>query len=111
MAFKVPAGSSPTLKAGLAYSAPTGVRAGYLIQIVLWAAAIVVLVWERRRRVSDGSYSEPTDRAWFTANSAPPARRGRTRRGPAGRRPVVDRSSTPADPLPDPDSDEVWTDV
>jgi GT2 family glycosyltransferase len=111
MAFKVPASSSPTLKAALEYSAPAGVRAGYLVQILLWVLAIVALVWERRRRVSDRTYAEPTDPAWFTALPAPPARRGRRRRVPAGGRPVGDRSLTPTDPLPDPDSDEVWTDV
>lgn len=105
MAFKVPDEATATVTADLHYSAPTGLRAGYIVEIVLWAAAIVAMAWERRRRTGDEGYTEMPDRSWFVPLAAPPARK---RRAPAGRRP--DRPG-PVGPDPDPESDEVWTDA
>jgi GT2 family glycosyltransferase len=118
MAFQVPAAAGAGVTAGggveahLGYSAPFLVRGGYLLQIVLWAAAAMLVIRGARRRVRSRGAAEQPDPAWFspTAPASPrslPARAGR------GSRPArhFGRPGEAPDPLVGPDGDEVWTDV
>ena len=95
MAFAVPttASSAPTVTARLAYSPPLLQRAGYVVEVVLWAAAVALVLADRRRRSATRG-EEAVDPEWF-APSAPPAPRRRSRPAPA--------AAT--------DAEEVWTDA
>ena len=80
MAFDLPSGTG-TAPAALRYTAPGGVRAGYVIELVLWAVTIAALFLERHRRLGDEGYSEVADGAWFAPMVDQGARRARVRRG------------------------------
>jgi GT2 family glycosyltransferase len=81
--FQVPALADSEARARLTYSAPILVRAGYVVQIVLWIGAIGFVVLERRRRsvAGDDAVADPE---WF-APLAPP---GTWSPRAASRRPV-----------------------
>lgn len=103
MSFPTPASADPEESARLTYSAPFLVRAGYFIEIVLWVAAAVILVIDRRRRPAGADGGETVDAAWFVPLSVA---------GPSGpgRRPR--RSSAPSPRPSGPgDEEEMWTDV
>lgn len=114
MSFEVPtaAAGGPVL-ARLAYGAPAGLRAGQVIEIILWAAALWWLIVDRRRR----GEPEAADPAWFAPLEPETARRPRAPRRERGRR---QGSPGPGRPAPEPgpeeqvpalDGGEIWSDV
>jgi GT2 family glycosyltransferase len=106
MSFQVPANAEATgpVAARLSYSPPFLVRAGYVIAILLWIGAIVVIGLDRRSRSRAGrAGAEVVDPEWFAPASSVAPRRSRPhfRPGPGpAARPVGDRSAV-----------EAWSDV
>ncbi|HWE54983.1 MAG TPA: glycosyltransferase [Acidimicrobiales bacterium] len=117
MSFQTPAAADPTAAARLTYSAPFLVRAGYFIEIILWTAAAVVLVLDRRRRAG-ADESEEVDADWFAPMSPAPSARSERRSGPARSsgpprrtRPGPIRATGSGRGPEAPDDEEMWTDV
>ena len=112
MKFQVPASASQVERAQLGYSAPFLVRGGYLLEILLWVAAALLIFFDRRRR-SIAGVTEQADPQWFApAPSAPPRRKGprsarSARPGPTRRH----SRPSPGETAAEPDGDEVWSDA
>jgi hypothetical protein len=97
MGFTVPAGAAGPAR--LAPPSGSGLHAGQLVQIFLWAAAIAVAAVDLRRRRAEHPPTETVHPEWF-APMAPAASRSGWRRGSSG--------GLGADDLK---GDEVWVDV
>ena len=118
MEFRLPAagGSGGPVLAHLGYRAPFLVRAGQIIEVLLWGAAAAAgfLVWRGRRRGRRPDLEpEQPDPAWFTPLAGPTPRRvpaaaaGHSRRRRSARPPRLEVVA-PADPS---EGGERWTDV
>jgi hypothetical protein len=97
MSFTVPAAATGPPR--LAAPSASGLRAGQLVQIFLWVAAIAVAAIDLRRRRAEHPPTETVHRDWF-APMAPASSRPGWRRGSSG--------GLGADDLKD---DEMWADV
>ena len=97
MSFKVPASAGGAQPVRLTYAAPFLVRGGDVLQIILWAAGIVVVVRDLRRRHRRGSTPETVRPEWFVPMASGPPRRG--------------SGLGPAEPGPLETPEEVWSDV
>jgi GT2 family glycosyltransferase len=93
MSFAVPATGSPygSEPARLSYSSPPWIRLGDLLVVLIWIAAVALLVFDRRRR---SSIPPPrVDPEWFqplTLTTAQPRHRQASRRRPAAVGAVTD---------------------
>jgi GT2 family glycosyltransferase len=102
MSFHVPAGAAAGTPARLVYGPPFLVRAGYVLQIVLWIGVPIAVLADRRRRSGGGEVADPS---WFAAEQAPVRRRrgrpSRAARSGGGRRRGAELAADVAPPLPD----------
>jgi hypothetical protein len=83
MSFAVPAtgSSNSTEPARLTYSSPLWIRLGDVLVVLLWVAAVALVVFDRRKRSS--MPAPAVDPEWFQPQTLPASQ---PRHRPAGRR-------------------------